>query len=494
MQLLYNLSDLVVYSVNAVYDKIDCNDSIAEELHAFFSYKYPNYETLKYKVKRFKYWDGIVHLFTKKGHKIYAGLRKELAAYCKDHNLTIEYADPWLAENFSLHEAEEYIKSLNIPEEIISREYQMNAFLHIIRNGRSLVLSATSSGKSYMIYLICMYWNVKTLIIVPSLGLVKQMSGDFKSYGYKEDIHHIYAGQSKHTDNKVTVATWQSLQNIPDDDLEDYMNQFGAIIVDEAHEAQAAEIKRLMEHATNVSKRIGFTGTIDDESPTHIFVLQGLFGPFYTAIKTHELIEQGYAAQLNIKCLILHYPEEYCKAQHKMDFAEEREYVLNLENRQNYINNLILSLKGNTMVLFQLVEKHGKILYDDIKRLAKDRPVYFVYGGVNADIREEIRSLLGTHDDAILIASYGTLSRGYNAPSIQNVIFASPYKSKIKVLQSIGRGLRLYKGTVCTVLDIIDNLTYKNDQNYFLQHSIKRIKLYIMEKLKYKIYQIKLKG
>lgn len=148
-------------------------------------------------------------------------------------------------------------------------------------------------------------------------------------------------------------------------------------------------------------------------------------------------------------------------------------------------------MKGNTLLLFQYVEKHGKDLYKAIKDAAGDRPIHFIYGGVDGDIREEIRKLVETQTDAIIVASTGTFSTGVNIKNIHNIIFASPGKSKIKTLQSIGRGLRKsnIKDSV-TLFDIADDLSWKSKQNYTMQHLKERKKIYEEEEFAFKIYDI----
>ena len=108
--------------------------------------------------------------------------------------------------------------------------------------------------------------------------------------------------------------------------------------------------------------------------------------------------------------------------------------------RNNYIKNLCVGLQGNTLCLFQYVEKHGKVLEELIRLKDEKRKVFFVYGGVNADEREEIRAITEKSDNAIIVASYGTFSTGINIRNLHNIVFSSPSKSRIRNLQSIGRG------------------------------------------------------
>ena len=170
------------------------------------------------------------------------------------------------------------------------------------------------------------------------------------------------------------------------------------------------------------------------------------------------------------------------------------DFIVRNEKRNKFINNLVQSLDGNTLVLFQYVEKHGKDLYAMINNtMSKGRKVFFVFGGTDAETRESIRAITEKEDNAVIIASYGTFSTGINIKKLHNVIFASPSKSRIRNLQSIGRGLRKSESKdQCTLYDIADNLQYKKRVNYTLKHLYERVKIYSEEQFDYKIYKIEL--
>ena len=175
----------------------------------------------------------------------------------------------------------------------------------------------------------------------------------------------------------------------------------------------------------------------------------------------------------------------------RMTYAEEIQYLVANEKRNNFISNLLLHLDGNTLCLFQLVEKHGKILYDKVKEKGN---VYFVYGGTNATEREEIREIVNESKNSITVASYGVFSTGINIPNINNIVLASPYKSKIKVLQSIGRGLRrsVRKDSIL-VFDIADDISYRERWNFTLTHFTERLNIYNEEQFNYEISKVRLK-
>tara|TARA_B100000674_G_scaffold345030_1_gene288652 strand:+ start:35 stop:778 length:744 start_codon:yes stop_codon:yes gene_type:complete len=236
--------------------------------------------------------------------------------------------------------------------------------------------------------------------------------------------------------------------------------------------------------------RFGFTGTLDG-TQTHKWVLEGLFGPSYKVTKTDELMKQGHLSQLDIQCLVLKHPPR------KFDtYEDELQYLITHTQRNRFITNLALDLKGNTLILYSRVETHGAVLYELINNNKRnDRKTFFVHGGVNAEERELIREITENEKNAIIVASYGTFSTGINIKNLHNIVFASPSKSRIRNLQSIGRILR--KGTNKTkavLYDISDDCSHKSKKNYTLNHLIERIKIYNEENFNYEIITIQLKG
>ena len=215
-----------------------------------------------------------------------------------------------------------------------------------------------------------------------------------------------------------------------------------------------------------------------------------MFGPSYKITNTTDLQEAGHLAKLDIQCLVLKHP-----AQKFETYQDEIEYIISHEQRNKFITNLTLDLKGNSLVLYSRVETHGAILYEKINNNKQSgRKVFFVHGGVDADQRELIREITEEENNAIIVASYGTFSTGINIRNLHNVIFASPSKSRIRNLQSIGRVLRKGANKVKAILyDISDDCTYNSRKNYTLNHLIERIKIYNEENFNYEIITIQLK-
>jgi len=264
------------------------------------------------------------------------------------------------------------------------------------------------------------------------------------------------------------------------------------IVGDEAHLFKAVSLTKILTKLEKCPYRVGLTGTLDG-TQTHKLVLEGLFGTVNKVVSTVELQEKKQLAALKIFCLILKHGAIECKHASGMSYQEEMDYIVQSDKRNKFIRNLAAGLNGNTLCLFQYVEKHGKQLYEDIKLKAPDKQVFYVHGGVDTDEREKIRELTEKADNAIIVASYGTFSTGINIRNLHNIIFSSPSKSRIRNLQSIGRGLRLKDNNgSATLYDIADDLTYNEKENYTLNHFRERINIYSEEDFDYEIHNIEL--
>ena len=487
------MSDVILHKLNEAYIKVECEKSISQELSSYFSFRVPGYQFVP--AYKNKLWDGFIRLYDLRTNQIYHGLVPYIEKFCAERNYTSEInSEISVTESFSLVEAVDFVRTLDLPHEI--RDYQLNAFVQAVRNRRILLLSPTASGKSLILYVILRWLQEsdykRGLLIVPTTSLVEQMYTDFESYGYdsEEYCHRQYSGKEKHTNKLLTITTWQSIYK----NDADYFEQFDFVMGDEAHQFKAKSLTTILSGCTNAKYRIGTTGTLDG-TQTHRLVLEGLFGPVYKATTTSELIDKGQLASFKIKCLILKHNEAVCKQARDWDYNTEIDYIVQNPARNEFIRNLALSLNGNTLILFQFVEKHGKDLYTIIKDSVKDRHVFFVFGGTDVEIRESVRAITEKERDAIIVASYGTFSTGVNIRNLHNIIFASPSKSRIRNLQSIGRGLRKGDNKEEAVLfDIADDFRIGKFVNYTLKHFIERVKIYDDEKFNYKFYNIELKN
>jgi superfamily II DNA or RNA helicase len=491
-------SDIVVTKKNEVYAKIECERHLAMELSEFFTFFVPGHQFVP--AFRNRIWDGKIRLFNRQTNELYLGLITYLKEFCDEREYTYEIEE--LEDEFSVYQAEKFFKSLNLHSAgrpITVNDHQRDAFIEAMQSRRKLLLSPTASGKSLIIYLLFRqlldYQDLKGLIIVPTTSLVEQLTSDFKDYAEFDDfdvdehVHKIYQGKDKHSGKKLIISTWQSLYQMPPE----YFKQFQYIIGDEAHNFKAQSLTTIMTSCTNAKYRVGLTGTLDG-TKTHKLVLEGLFGPVRQVITTKELIDKKILSDFQIKCLILKHTQEKCEKSRDWTYQEELDYLVNSSNRNRFIRNLTISLDKNTLVLFQMVEKHGKKLYEMIKERAGDRKVFFIHGKVETEDREQVRHIMEKEDGAIVVASYGTFSTGINIRNLHNIIFASPSKSRVRNLQSIGRGLRQSTGKEQAVLyDIADDLRYKKHMNYTLRHFVERVKIYTEEKFPFKMYNIGLK-
>ena len=331
--------------------------------------------------------------------------------------------------------------------------------------------------------------NLEVLIIVPTTSLVEQLYKDFQSYGFycQGTVDQIYGGKEKYTKSQVIISTWQSIYK----EDKSYFKRFDAVIGDEAHLYKAKSLTSILTKCHNANYRVGLTGTLDGLQCNQL-VLEGLFGPVYKVTTSKELMDKGSLAQMDISILLLKYKDEYCQKVSKMKYQEELDFIVAYQARNNFISNLALDQKGNTLVLFNYVEKHGKPLHDLLKeKINPDRKLFYVSGETKVDDRENIRAITEEQNDAIIVASLGTFSTGINIKRLHNLIFASPSKSQIRVLQSIGRGLRVSGDDINTkVYDIADDLHWKSKKNYTLNHAGERIKIYSKERFKFNVYDI----
>lgn len=447
-------------------------------------------------------WDGMIHLYNLRNQRLPCGLGKALAAFCKDRGYELQ-GDQYLASNYSIFDAVKHAESLQLTsadQPITAYEHQIMALTKAIRYRRCVLESSTSSGKSLIIYMIARFLvdrGLPGLIIVPRIGLVKQMMADFKDYsrknGWKAErhVHCVQGGIDPHSDKMITITTWQSIKDLED---ESFFRQFSWVIGDEAHNFAAKSLVGIMERLTNAKYRVGMTGTVQD-GEVHRLTLEGYFGPIVKVVSNKELMDKKLIADLTIKALVLNYNANDCALVSAMTYQDELKWLTQNESRNRFIVNLALSLQENTLILVQLVE-HGQTLYEQLLAKAGDgRPIYFVFGKTDVDTREEIRHLMETHKDAILVASYGTFQEGISIKHLFNLIAASPSKSKVRVLQSIGRALRKSATKMSAVMfDISDDLRYQGRTNYTLKHYVERIKLYAREQFKVKVYNIAIGG
>ena len=482
---------LIVDKIDEVYLKIEADADIRRELGEYFTFEVPGFKFMPQ--FRNRVWDGKIRLFSYATGKIYTGLYPYIVNWCKENGVQVVDGTKIKDTKVDISKVDEFIKALKIPMEV--RDYQKEAFIHAVQKNRCLLLSPTASGKSLIVYLLTRFNQLriknKILIIVPTTSLVEQLYKDFKDYGYDSDkyVHRIYEGHSRETDKQIIISTWQSIYNQP----KKWFGQFDMIVGDEAHLFKAVSLTKIMTKMTKCKYRVGLTGTLDG-TKTHKLVLEGLFGNVNKVVSTTELQEKGKLAALKIFCLVLQHGKTERDFLKDKTYQEEMDYLVANTKRNKFIRNLVTGLQGNTLCLFQYVEKHGQTLKEMIEEKADDKKIFYVHGGVEAEEREKIRFITEKSDNAIIVASFGTFSTGINIRNLHNIVFASPSKSRIRNLQSIGRGLRLKdNNSEATLYDIADDISYNEKENYTLAHFRERINIYNEEDFDYEIHNVDLK-
>lgn len=484
------MTNIILEKLDEVFMRVDCEDAgVLQEISDYFTFKVPGAEFMPSFKNRM--WDGKIRMFNMWTRSLYIGLIPHLEEFCKTREYQLFGQERVVNQsNVSTEDVVKAILDLNLP--FNPRNYQVDAIRDGINKKRLLMLSPTGSGKSLIIYGLCRLATTgRILIVVPTTSLVEQMYKDFIDYGYDSDsnCHKIYSGHDKDTDKRIVITTWQSVYKLP----KSWFADFQMVIGDEAHLFKATSLKTLMEKCVNAHLRFGTTGTLDG-TKTHKLMLEGMFGPVQRFTTSKQLMKEGNLADLSIMCLLLDYHDEIRMQCKKYTYQEEMDFLCSYEPRNRFIRNLAVNQTGNTLLLFQYVDKHGKVLYNMIKeKVEETRHIFFVHGGVNANVREEIREITEKESNAIIVASYGTFSTGVNIRNLHNIIFASPSKSRIRNLQSIGRGLRLGDNkTSANLYDISDDLSWKTRRNYTLEHAVERIKIYNEEKFKYKQIKVKI--
>ena len=470
-------ANVVIGKANEVFLRINAEPHIEYELRDHFTFQVEGAKFMPQYRKR--NWNGEIHLYDLRSKRIYIGLLDKIVSFCERRGYSYKFVDneyygtPFeVNDGISYQGVKDYMNAISVHS---PRKYQIEGVYDALRHNRKLLISPTASGKSLMIYSLVRYYvdkKQKILLVVPTTSLVEQMYKDFEEYGWNAEsyCHRIYSGKEKTNEYPVTITTWQSVHKLERSFFEDY----NVVIGDEAHLFKSKSLISIMTKLHHAKYRYGVTGTLDG-TQTHKWVLEGLFGPSYKVTKTDELMRQGHLSKLDIQCLILkHDPQKF------EVYNDEIEYLIGHEKRNNFIKNLALDLKGNTLILYSRVEAHGQVLYDLINTNKRsDRKVFFIHGGVDAEERELVREITENETNAIIVASYGTFSTGINIRSLCNVVFASPSKSRIRTLQSIGRVLRKGTNKIKAILyDVADDCTYKSKRNYTLNHFIERIKIY----------------
>lgn len=497
-----------IEKVNESHLRVFASREVQQEIKDFFTFKAPGYRFHpKYKAKL---WDGNISLYNMQTCKLPLGLHDLLLTYASKTETEVEYIGPKIEEDdISIEQVQSFVDSLNLSngagERIEAKDYQVEAVWKSLRKRRLCLSMPTGSGKSLTIYIIIRWLlshEKRICLIVPSQSLVRQMLSDFIEYslinGFEIDdlTTLLYSGQEKNFEPPILISTWQSLAKMTK--LKhgvSVINSYDGIIVDEAHTAKGTELQKILELADDVPYKIGTTGTVDKEKINELTII-GSLGPVEKIITTKELMDSGSLSEMIIKAVILQYNEETSKKVKAFSYDEEKAFICSNEKRNKIISTIALNNSGTTMILCSNIETHLIPLLEMIKQKAKplNREVFAIHGGVSVDERERIRQYAIKTPGVILVCSYQTCQAGINIPNIENVVFASPSKSMIRVLQSIGRGLRKSSDKdMMTLYDIVDDLRYKKYENTVFKHFLERMKIYRSEKFDIEMLEFKMK-
>lgn len=489
--------DIDVESLDEVRYYVKTEKGIKQELRDYFSFMVPGAQYMPMFKRRL--WDGKIRLYDILSSTLPRGLKTYLNKFCEDRGYSLnikESKNPLCITEEKLLSLYDGLHLSVKKNPIRMHDHQKQSILHALNQHRCVLISPTGSGKSLIIYVLVrilqsvLKSDRKILILVPTVGLVNQMDSDFfdyssqdKSWSCKKYIHKISAGIEKDTNKQIIISTWQSIYKLP----KQWFDQFDAVFFDECHQAKAESINFIGQKLSKAWFRIGTTGTLD-QAQAHRLSIEGILGPAIQVIQTKNLMNKGLLATLGIDCVLLKYKEEEKEYVKKQRYADEIKWIVTNEQRNQFIKELALRTKGNTLILFNYVEMHGKPLAALLEAAGTDRKIYLIHGKTDADAREYIRRIIDTEKDAILVASYGTTSAGINIVNLDNIIFASPTKSVIRLLQSIGRGLRVSaKKKTLKVYDIVDDLRIKSHKNHTYKHFEERMKIYKREKFDYKV-------
>ena len=414
--------------------------------------------------------------------KFKIGLYEEIKLFCINNQILLKTEESFLKKiNIGLHNSS--VEYLNKDY----RPYQLESIKKSLFSGRGVIVIPTAGGKTLiMAGLIKSFLKnkpnlKKILVIVPTLQLVHQTAEDFYSYGL--DKVSKWCGDSPYDQNSlITVAGSQILMSAKTD--LSVLSEVDLLLMDEVHQAkrgnQINEVLKFIE----TDYRFGFTGTLPS-TKIDVWNIIGEFGPVLYEEKTITLKEKSFVSEFKVIILnIIHKNLPKIKIDTSSPvsgYQEELDFLMKNSRRNEIITNLALKLKENTLIMVDRID-HGDLLFDFLSKHTTNtgRPVYFIQGETEIADREHIRSLMEQRRDVIVVAISKIFSTGINIPNLHNIIFASIGKAKIKIMQSIGRVLRLHHTkSIATIFDIADNTHYGK------KHVEERKKLYKLEKYEY---------
>ena len=480
--------------INEVYYSVEGENQELSQLKNALSFFVPGAQfTDAYKNKS---WNGLKSFLDYRTRTIPAGLFTIVKRTCENNKYKLR-VDEGVKKDITdspRPDTKSLLENLNLPFE--PRDYQIEQFETAAIKRRGVVVSPTGSGKSLVIYML-LRWMLdevpgKIMLVVPSVSLVEQMWSDFISYGWNEElmknfVEKLYNKQTPTFKKRILITTYQSVMRKGPDFFEDYR----VLMNDEAHSVKSAMLTKIAKMCTNADYRLGFTATIPTEPIDHMGVF-GVLGWRIYDLKSFELIDKGYLSQIEVVNLFLDYDDEYRKRVNGRSFNEEEMLLEKSARRLDGFSYVLdrLPETNNTLILVKHLE-HLETMKNWLEGKYADKyKIHVIQGSTDPLAREGIRQGMENEKGSVLLATYGTMSTGINIKRIHNIMFGASSKSHIRVLQSIGRGLRTHETKSKLILwDVVDNLTTftrtgKPKYNYMMKHWNERLNIYREQKFK----------
>lgn len=415
------------------------------------------------------------------GGKFEIGLLKEIIAFLENKHYAFK-VDQEVYKLFKPGFNNFNTITLKIP----FRGYQEKAIHSSVSQGRGMIILPTASGKTLVmagliqsILPLLKVPNPKVMVVVPSIQLVEQTSDDFLNYGL-EGITK-WSGNNKPDFSKNIIIAGTQILLSKSSDLS-ILNDIDLFLCDEAHGIRRGNNINKIFSLLKTPHKFGFTGTMPSSLIDQWNII-GKFGPINYEEKTIDLKNQTFISNFQIIILKIKHPRTLSFHNNfnnpTLMYQEELEFLINDDRRNEIISNLALNLPNNTIIMADRIQ-HGILLESKLKNLNKNnRQIFFIQGSTEMEERESIRKIMNDNNDIIVIAISKIFSTGINIPNLHNVIFGSAGKAKIKIMQSIGRALRLHPTKKsANIFDIAD------DTKYSKIHLKERKKLYEQEKYK----------
>ena len=462
-----------------------------------------------------KIWDGAICFVDKRSAlwRVPVGLWNEVYEMGEKYKIDIDIIglDNIIDSTIKLEDFTDWVNEFFKDSPLEPRDYQIEAAWKIIKFRFSCLEIATSSGKTFIAYIVLAYLKMvkginKFLMIVPNTTLILQGAEDFEGYGLKEldgcDIQLIHGGNKNKIPGGLMIGTYQSL--VKQDDS--FFDGVEAIFVDEAHGSSAKSVKSVISKCKDAKYKFGLSGTLTNRKTAEHLTIQQFLGPVTMEISPKFLFDNKYATPVSIKIVRMDWMNSDIKeklyslrkSKNEVDgneiFNIERKLVTSSEKRLRYIVDFIAKTSKNSLVLFQSVgEGYGKKIYDLLREVQSNKEVFYIDGETDPERRDYFKGKMEEGIDKTMIASFGTLSTGVSIKNVHNIFLVESYKSEVIIKQTLGRGMRLFEGKEKTnIIDFVDDFRWEDNDNYLMKHSYERIDIYKRERFEFKIYDVSL--